>query len=129
MRECGSCSMCCRVLPIPSPEEIKKPGNVWCKHWSKKTKCSIYDSRPEVCKKFFCDWISNDALPDEVRPDKSKVILKYNEQGKLIVVVSDQDPQAWQKGLMGAILREYENAYSVYCGGIKLAEVHSKNEH
>ena len=126
MRDCGSCAMCCKVMPIDQPD-ISKPGNEWCKHWSKKTKCSIYSTRPKVCAGFYCAWITEKVLPDELRPDKCGAILKYNENGKLIVVVSDRNVNAWREGILGAVLEEYEEGYSVYSGGIKLAEVYEKS--
>jgi Fe-S-cluster containining protein len=122
-RECGSCSMCCKILPIE--EGINKPANEWCKHWTKKTRCSIYSSRPEVCKGFECVWLQDTLLPDEIRPDKSKVVLKYHNE-RLIAVVDRDHPNAWREGLLGKLLEKYDDGYSIYIGKQKIADVAPK---
>lgn len=77
---CGSCSMCCKLLPIEEPDLVK-PRDVWCGHYSKGRGCAIYDARPEACRGFECHWLQavNEGMsPSEtsLRPDKCKVIIR-----------------------------------------------------
>jgi hypothetical protein len=42
-RECGSCSMCCKVYNIA---EISKPAGKWCSHCKPGKGCVIHDAPP-----------------------------------------------------------------------------------
>ena len=127
MKECGGCAMCCKSLPIPFPEDIAKPGNQWCKYWTKKTGCKIYSDRPQICRDYYCAWILDDILPDELRPDRCGAIMHYKE-GELVVVVSDRNQNAWREGMLGHILDEYPEPFTIYCGGILLCKVGAHDE-
>lgn len=72
-RICGNCTACCRPLPIL---ESGKPIGVWCKHCDKGVGCRIYESRPDSCRGFFCQWLMGVGA-DESRPDKTRVILDF----------------------------------------------------
>ena len=48
-KTCGSCTLCCKVVGIA---ELKKPADVWCGHCNKAKGCRIYDTRPQVCRKY-----------------------------------------------------------------------------
>lgn len=74
-RECGDCVACCRKLEIVDPE-LAKPANVLCKHCTKPG-CGIYDTRPSVCRSFFCLWRHDENLPDLMRPDKCGVLFSF----------------------------------------------------
>ncbi|KAB1072908.1 hypothetical protein F6X53_27715 [Methylobacterium soli] len=37
--------------------------------------CGIYHERPETCARWYCLWRRIDALPDELRPDRSGVVF------------------------------------------------------
>lgn len=55
-RECGPCSVCCR---LPDIVELDKPINTMCAHADpdrKQGACTIYNNRPEVCREFECAW-------------------------------------------------------------------------
>lgn len=51
--ECGECNLCCKLLAIPALEKSK--GDL-CKNWCAEKLCTIYESRPETCRKFLCLW-------------------------------------------------------------------------
>lgn len=70
-RSCGSCTVCCQVLEIKA---LAKPAGVLCEH-NTGASCGIYRDRPRACAKWFCLWRKIGALPDELRPDRSGVIL------------------------------------------------------
>jgi hypothetical protein len=76
-RECGSCSMCCKVLSI---EELNKPADKWCTHCTPGKGCGIYKDRPEVCKTFKCGWLLSPEVPDWMKPSESKVLLQWDRE-------------------------------------------------
>jgi hypothetical protein len=70
-RECGKCSMCCKVVSV---DEIGKPPGVWCKECAPgKGGCKIYESRPEPCRHFLCAWLFTEDLGPEWYPANSKM--------------------------------------------------------
>lgn len=74
-RECGDCVACCVELTIEDPELVKLPG-VACEHLLKKGGCSIYQTRPETCKNWYCMWRFMPLLDDGWRPDLKGVLIK-----------------------------------------------------
>lgn len=65
-RSCSNCTACCTYLRIESQpgyttrydngEDVAKPAGERCRFLSAEG-CSIYDVRPQVCRKFACDWL------------------------------------------------------------------------
>jgi hypothetical protein len=70
-RECGECIACCKFLEIP---ELAKPADVLCQNCTGHS-CAIYDSRPAVCRGWYCVWRVEQQLSDEMRPDKCGVMF------------------------------------------------------
>lgn len=68
-RECGTCSMCCK-LPLIHEPSIAKPAHKWCRHCDVGKGCGIYEVRPKVCQDFACIWLLREEMPDDMRPDK-----------------------------------------------------------
>ena len=52
-RECGSCNLCCKLVPVPA---LKKDGNEWCSHCDIGVGFKIYKDRPLDCKAFSCGY-------------------------------------------------------------------------
>jgi Fe-S-cluster containining protein len=73
-RQCGDCMVCCEYMPI-STQGLIKPGQTLCPHVIVNRGCSIYDTRPNVCRTWHCLWRRDATMPDELRPDKSGVIF------------------------------------------------------
>lgn len=73
-RKCGKCNSCCIHLRIDT-EELKKNPGVPCDHLAKDSGCSIYESRPQVCRGFKCWWLLIDNIPNFLRPDKCGFII------------------------------------------------------
>jgi hypothetical protein len=73
-RECGSCTACCRVLPIRTPE-LEKTSHVLCAKCREGIGCRIYETRPKLCREYFCGWRWLEALPEAWRPDESGVFV------------------------------------------------------
>lgn len=74
-RECGECTVCCRVLMIDDPE-LQKPPGVMCANCKAGAGCQIYESRPAPCRGFFCGWRVMPELGDELRPDRSGIMVR-----------------------------------------------------
>lgn len=77
-RSCGGCTACCKVLGI---EELSKPPHTPCKHCSL-AGCDIYESRPSVCRNWFCFWRVMEGIPENARPDKIGVIISFETYDK-----------------------------------------------
>lgn len=74
-RECGSCTICCKV-PIIDVPELKKPPGVYCPNCVAGSGCQIYDTRPAVCRVHFCGWRHFALLDESWRPDISNVFIE-----------------------------------------------------
>ena len=72
-RQCGDCQVCCVAMSIDYPDIQKMPGSA-CRH-SLKGGCDIYDSRPHVCRVFFCGWRRLSDIPADWRPDQSGILV------------------------------------------------------
>ena len=79
-RSCGSCSVCCVVPNVDTPEFSKLPG-VPCPHLCSAGGCSIHASRFPVCRAYHCGWRYLGSLGEEWRPDKSGVLIDFQSDG------------------------------------------------
>lgn len=84
-RTCGSCTLCCKLLEA---HEIERPANEGCTQCSTKAGCAIYGSRPHACIDFEC-LLLRGVGPDELRPDRSKVVM-VDRMETSFVVCGDQ---------------------------------------
>lgn len=85
-RPCGGCTMCCKLPEVP---DLEKPAGVWCRHCNKGKGCTIYAERPEGCRAFMCLWKVMPDFPEEMRPDKSKVLWQMTEDGAAAVAITE----------------------------------------
>lgn len=93
-RECGSCSLCCKVLDVPA---VYKPAGQWCKHFAAGAGCEIHQLRPKSCRTFECMWLAEDWLGDEWKPSTSKFVLtKEYELDCIAVHVDPKAPNSWK---------------------------------
>ncbi len=72
-RECGDCTACCVVFGIDQPEDIQKAAGIPCRHCTG-IGCAIYETRPRLCRTFYCRWRTDETLGEHWRPDKSGVL-------------------------------------------------------
>ena len=104
MNKCGECTACCVSLRVDATESKE-----WekCRHLC--NGCSIYNDRPETCKKFKCLWLStqesDNPFPEEARPDKCGVMLWANTDGDFIAQCEGDE---WKHGKI-AIWLYHEN--------------------
>lgn len=93
-RECGECTMCCKLFAIPS---LGKGEGVWCSHCTIGTGCQIYEQRPQECRDFFCHYRLDTDVPERWKPDRSHMVLVSDADGvRIIVHVDPKRPQAWR---------------------------------
>jgi hypothetical protein len=85
-RECGECTVCCSALPIDSEELRKLPGAL-CTHALPNKGCGIYETRPRVCRGFYCAWRFMEQLDESWRPDVSGLLIEFDVQGGRIIGV------------------------------------------
>jgi hypothetical protein len=76
-RECAECQVCC-ITPTIDSADIQKDCNSRCRHLQ--GGCDIYETRPQVCRSFYCGWRRSNDFPDDWRPDQSGIfaVLEVN---------------------------------------------------
>jgi hypothetical protein len=72
-RPCGDCIACCQALNIDEPELVKPQGAL-CPNCTG-SGCSIYETRPQVCRSWNCAWKRIVSMPDDTRPDAMGVLF------------------------------------------------------
>jgi hypothetical protein len=94
-RECGTCTLCCKVYNIP---EIGKPAGKWCQHCTPGKGCGIHQNLPSQCATFNCMWRTEAALPPHWKPEQSKMVITiFPLNGFIYVQVDPGAPSAWRK--------------------------------
>jgi hypothetical protein len=78
-RSCGTCGLCCKILPIP---HFQKPPGPWCTHCRPGKGCSIYADRPQDCREFYCGWLKIPEMGEELRPDRCHFIVRMDTEPK-----------------------------------------------
>lgn len=106
---CGTCTMCCKTLGV---DELDKPANTWCSRCSIGKGCTAYDDRPASCRDFECVWLQSQhrrhgeaAMPPELRPDRSHVVIGLTrDASNLVFVVDPNRPDAASRGAAGRLI-------------------------
>ncbi len=104
-RECGTCTMCCKVMTITYMDP-PKPGGKWCQHCSPGKGCAIWQNRPQGCADFNCDWRKNAQLNDDWRPDRAGFVI--NQAAAHLpyeIIVDPGRPDAWRKEPYYSVLK------------------------
>jgi hypothetical protein len=74
-RQCGTCTLCCRLVPV---RELEKPAGARCK-FQRHTGCQVYHRPnkgfPHACGFWSCKWLLNDDAADLSRPDRAGYVL------------------------------------------------------
>jgi hypothetical protein len=96
--------MCCKLPEIPWVEN--KPRGVWCKHCKPGHGCGIWETRPQPCVDFHCEWVRDATLGDEWKPDRARFYLNFREAlGILTVMVDPGSPNSWRQEPYHSTLR------------------------
>jgi hypothetical protein len=94
-RECGSCTLCCKVYNIP---EFQKPAGKWCGQCKPGRGCKIHDSLPDQCAEFNCLWRTDAAMPAQWKPDQAKMVVTIHPISRNIQIQVDPGlPSAWSR--------------------------------
>lgn len=86
MRQCGGCTLCCKLLPVHDGALIngkRMRGNLdklageRCPYQRHHKGCAVYNTAkmPACCKMWNCRWLVNDDTGDLSRPDRSHYVL------------------------------------------------------
>ncbi len=103
-RDCGTCTLCCKVYDVPS---LAKPAGRWCQHCLPGRGCGIHETRPQHCRSFFCLWMTDATMPPEWKPERSKFVLTVDPVSRFLNVQVDPGaPGAWRAHPYYAKLRE-----------------------
>jgi len=71
-RVCGSCSLCCKLLPIPP---LNKPAGKRCDYQRHGKGCTIYADRPDSCRAWPCRWLVDKSTAGLPRPDRAHYVI------------------------------------------------------
>jgi hypothetical protein len=78
-RSCGECTVCCEGWLSADIRGHKMGGGQPC-HFLEAGGCSIYGSRPDLCRSFECGWLmAGSRFPEEWRPDKVGFFIQAGE--------------------------------------------------
>lgn len=77
-RVCGSCTLCCKVVPVAGPP-LHKPANVRCRHVKVGKGCTIYRHRPLPCRVFACRWLADRETAGMPRPDRCHYVIDIKD--------------------------------------------------
>jgi Fe-S-cluster containining protein len=104
-RSCGSCSLCCKVLPV---RELDKPAGQWCVHCVPGSGCAAHTARPPSCRRFFCAWRLDPNLGPEWKPEVCRFVLSADPAHQAVVVTVDPGmPLAWKRAPYYARLKQF----------------------
>lgn len=77
--ECGDCTACCTWLHGVA-HGVAFGGGKSCVFLNKN--CTIYDIRPDFCKKFYCGYTQKLFPQEFMRPDKSGALVMVQDWSK-----------------------------------------------
>jgi hypothetical protein len=94
-RECGTCTLCCKVYEVPT---LSKPAGKWCQHCAPGKGCGIWETRPDHCRSFYCLYMTEGWLGHEWKPEKSKFVITVDPFSRYMnVQVDPGHPKAWRQ--------------------------------
>ncbi len=103
-RTCGSCSLCCKVMPV---QALNKPAGQWCVHAVPGSGCAVHADRPSACRSFFCAWRLDPNLGPEWKPEASRLVLSTDPARRALMVTVDPGmPLAWKRAPYYARLKQ-----------------------
>ena len=107
-RDCGTCTLCCKVYDVPV---LDKPAGTWCRHCRPGRGCGIHDTRPDYCRSFHCLWMTQGWLGPEWKPERCKMVLSVDPATNFLFVNVDPGaPAAWKAQPFHGQLRQWATA-------------------
>ncbi len=128
MRSCDNCSVCCGGWLKGEVQNITFHNGKPC-HFLKNAHegngCSIYEDRPQMCKDYKCEWVSNLDIPEWFNPAVSKTLLtKKQAYGfefyELLEAGQRMDPAILSWIVMHCVNNQYNLKYIVDGGVYKI---------
>jgi hypothetical protein len=102
-RACGTCTLCCKVMAV---QALDKPVGAWCQHCAPGRGCKIHETRPSECRAFNCLWLGDPKFPENLRPDRTKVVFVLEAGGgRIAAYVDPSQPAAWRQGEVYSVLK------------------------
>lgn len=77
-RECGDCIACCEGHLIGKAHGNSFGNGKKCIFLVQK-KCTIYEDRPEVCRKYQCAWTQH-LLPEWMKPNQCGLMVSVQDE-------------------------------------------------
>jgi len=94
VRECGTCSLCCKLLGVT---ELGKAGGKWCEHAVVPGGgCRIYGERPRSCRVFACGWLASEVYPEHWNPRRCKMVIGFDPRRGVVEIYVDQG-RRWEQ--------------------------------
>jgi hypothetical protein len=94
-RDCGTCTLCCKVYDVPAVEKL---AGTWCRHCQPGRGCGIHATRPDHCRSFHCLWMTQEWLGPEWKPERSKMVLSMDPVTRFLLVQVDPGAAtAWRR--------------------------------
>lgn len=115
-RECGSCQLCCKLLPVPP---LAKKAGQRCQHSRHGKGCQIYPSRPAECRDWSCRWLAEATetagmrRPDHAHyvidqfPDRIRLVNKLTGEETIAAVMQVWIDPAFPEAKHDPALRAY----------------------
>lgn len=91
-------------MPI-STQGLVKAAQTLCPHVIVNRGCSIYETRPNVCRTWHCLWRRDAQMPDELRPDRSGIIFA--------LVVYDEERSLFERAHITCIAMHSKSAHAM----------------
>jgi hypothetical protein len=134
-RDCGACTACCVEITIDDPMLSKAPRTT-CLHCAANG-CSIYATRPDVCRSWFCAWRRSADLPDRLSPDRCGLLASVvenpaadNPLARLYIIVQwlDERPIAKSREADDLLAAMRRHALPVWVGSGDRMSLHYPRE-
>ncbi len=104
MRDCGDCTLCCLLLPVPGVKIGINTNCRFCTHH-----CSIHEKRPPICRSFDCEWLLKEDMSEELKPNKCNVIFEYINKDSILCLVHFNDLNAWKRAPVTNHIKKLNN--------------------
>src|SRR5262249_23485954 len=85
-RSCNACTLCCKLAAV---HEISKARMQECPNCTTGVGCKIYETRPNACRQFFCEYRLNPEIGEEWKPNLCNMIITVERQSRRINVMCD----------------------------------------
>lgn len=117
-RSCGSCTMCCKLYPVPV---MDKPQNVWCRECKPGKGCGIWETRPQFCRDFHCHYILDAQVGEDWKPNISKFIMNFQSANIMWLKVDPAHKMSWRTEPYYSVLKRWSRDF-IDAGGYLLVD-------